>query len=254
MTQKLSAVITVKNEEERITACLESVKWADEIIIVDNDSADKTLEICRKYTDKIYFSPSPFTGIRVNLGIQKASGEWILNIDADEVVNAELKNEITDKINDSAGRYSGFYIPVKNYFMGKWLNHGGWYPGYVKRLYKKDSARYLAADHQVQVVITGEAGHLLNPIYHYSPFNVKTFLDKTNFYTTNSSKVNFNKKRVSWFDILLRPPLIFIKRYIVLGGFLDGFPGFAIAILSGLYIFMDKTKLKELEYRSKKLI
>ncbi len=244
----ISVVIAVKNEEDKIERCLDSLKWANEIIIIDNGSIDSTLEICRRYTDKIFFSDSLFTGIRVNHGIEKAAFEWILNVDADEVVSELLKKEILQKVESDNGECNGYFIPIKHYFMGRWLAYGGWYPSYTRRCYRNGKARYTVADHHVQVEIDGKAGYFNNPILHYTPADINTFIRKMNLYTTNSSKINFGKKKSSWFDIILRPPLIFIKRYFFLKGFLDGFPGFVIAALSAIYIFIDKIKLKEGEY------
>lgn len=245
---RISVVITVKNEEKNIARCLDCLKWADEIIIVDNGSVDSTLEICKQYTDKIFSSNSPFTGIRVNEGIKNASCVWILNVDADELVDEPLKNEILQKIAGDRGEYNGYFLPFRHYFMGRWLKYGGWYPTYIKRLYRRGFAKYLIADHSVQIHIDGRIGYLNNPIFHYGLMNIQLHLRKLNLYTTNSSKINFGKKKVTWFGIIFRPPSIFIKRYILLRGFLDGFPGFVIAVLMSLYMFIDKMKLKELEH------
>jgi len=244
----ISAVVVVKNEEGRIQRCLESIKWVNEIIIVDNGSTDSTLEICSKFTDKIFFHDSPFTGIKVNYGIEKASFEWILNIDADEVVSNDLKDEICSLVRIDKGIYNAYSLPFRFLFMGRWLRHGGWYPSYTKRFYKNGKARYTVAGHHIQVKIDGKVGCLNNPILHDGTADIDTFLTKMNTYTTNSSRVNFNKKKIAWFNILLRPLLIFIKRYFLLRGFLDGFPGFAIATLSAIYIFVDNIKFKERGY------
>ncbi len=250
--KKISVVITVKNEENRIERCLEAVKWADEIIVVDNGSTDQTLELCRKYTDKIFFSDSPFTGIRINYGIAKAAADWILNIDADEIATATLKDEIFRVLRDEQCQFSGYFVPIRSYFIGRWLRHGGWYPCYTKRFYKRGLAKYAKADHHIQVEVSGKVGYLVNPLLHYGTDNISNFIRKMNFYSTNSAKINFGTKKINLFDITLKPALIFIKRYFVLGGFLDGFPGFVIAMLSAICIFVQNSKYLELEKLNQK--
>lgn len=239
--------MAVKDEERCIEQCIAQLKWADEIVIVDNGSSDQTVKICKKYTDKILFSNSPFTGMRVNCGITHATYEWILNIDADEIVTTNLRNEIFQKINDDKSDCMGYAVPIRHHFMGRALVHGGWYPCYTLRFYRNGKARYLVADHHVQPVVEGKTGYLFHPILHRGPNDVATFLQKMNLYTSNSAREHGKERRISQLDLLLRPPLIFIKRFICLRGFLDGFPGFVIAVLSALYVFIDKVKLKEVQ-------
>lgn len=250
--KKLSVVITVKNEENRIERCLEAVKWADEIIVVDNGSTDRTLDLCRRYTDKIFFSDSQFTGIRINCGIDRATTDWILNVDADEIVTEKLKEEILQVLKNEQCQFSGYFMPICSCFIGRWLAHGGWYPCYTKRFYRQGKAMYAKADHHIQVEISGKIGYLINPLLHYGTDNISNFIKKMNFYTTNSAKINYGTKKISLFDITLRPALIFIKRYFVLRGFLDGFPGFIIAMLSSICIFVQNSKYLELEKLSRK--
>lgn len=244
----LSVVITVKNEVDKIARCLESVKWANEIIIIDNGSTDSTLDICRKYSDKIFFDKSAYSVFIVNTGIGKAAFEWILNVDADEVISEKLKAEILEKIQSDNHAYNGYFIPVKDYFMGKWLRYGGWCPSYIRRLYRNGKAKYLRRDFHVQVEIDGKVGYLSNPIMHYAPNDIFTFIRKMNHYTTNAAQMDNGRRKISFFSTILKPPLIFIKRYFLLKGFLDGFPGFAIATLSAIYIFIDNMKLIEFKY------
>jgi len=245
--KRISAVIVVKNEEVNIERCLRSVSWMDEIVIVDNASTDSTVEKCKCYTKNVYFHDSPFTGIKVNFGIQRASSEWVFNIDADEEMSCQLKDEVIAVITNNSVRFNGYRIPVRNLFMGKWLKYGGWYPCYIKRLYRREKARYNAVDHHVQADVEGEVGCLNNHILHYAPNDVSTYLRKMNLYTTNSIREHGLQKKKNWFNILLKPPLIFIKRYIILEGFLDGLPGF----VSAFYILIDNLKVVEIHYYAK---
>jgi glycosyltransferase involved in cell wall biosynthesis len=248
MAASLCAVVVVKNEEARIEECLSRLVWADEIVIVDNHSTDRTVELCRKYTQKIIASASPFTGIRVNCGIEHASCEWILNVDADEIVTDELRFEIQERLTTDAGRFSAYSFPVQHHFMNRRLRYGGWYPCYTRRLYRKGRAAYAVADHHVQVSVDGEVGYLRTALIHRAPQTIDRFISKMNLYTSNAAREHYLHRRASWFDLILKPPLIFIKRYYILGGFLDGFPGFVVAHLMAWYVFTEKAKLKEARY------
>lgn len=247
MKTSISAVITVKDEEARIARCLEHLHWVDEIVVVDNRSVDSTVTICRRFTDKVYSCDSPFTGIRVNEGIQRASGDWILNIDADEVITDELKQEIQSIVAADDRRFDAYYLPVRHFFMGRWLLHGGWTPSYIKRLYRRGKARYTQSDHHVQVTVEGKEGYCAARLLHYGPFTIDAQIRKMNFYTTNSARAGYGRRKASWFNLVMKPPLVFIKRFIVLRGFLDGFPGFVIAVLMSFYCFVEEAKIKELD-------
>ncbi|MCG8432311.1 MAG: glycosyltransferase family 2 protein [Candidatus Omnitrophica bacterium] len=245
MKKGISAVIVVKNEEAGIRACLERLLWVDEIVVVDNHSTDRTVEICRSMTQVIITSESPFTGIRVNKGIERASYEWVLNVDADEIVTGELRDEIKRMVAADGASYDAFYVPVRHHFMGRALKRGGWSPCHTLRFYRKQRARYTAADHQVQVSVEGKKGYLSAALIHCAPLDTHTFLRKMNLYTSNTAAEHYRTRPVSFRDLVLLPPWVFFKRFVLRMGFLDGFPGFVIAYLGALYIFIEKVKLRE---------
>ena len=136
---KLSIVISAYNEQKKIRTCLDSVKWADEIIFIDNSSTDKTVKIAREYTKKIYIQKNEPTKIDLqkNLGIQKATGDWIFVLDADETITPELAKELQELMKRDEVVSNGFWVPRKNILFGKWMQHTGWYPDYQLRLFKK---------------------------------------------------------------------------------------------------------------------
>ncbi len=145
---RVSACVITFCKEDLIEDCLKSVKWADEIIVVDSYSTDKTVEICRKYTDKVY--QRKWTGFRDqrNYAMDLSGFEWILFIDSDERISPELYKEIQLHLSDDSNKWDGFHFPRQTYYMGKWINHGDWYPSYCLRLYRKDKGRWVNEPHE----------------------------------------------------------------------------------------------------------
>src|SRR3989344_3816517 len=140
---KLSVVISAFNEERKIADCLSSVKFADEIILIDNTSTDKTQEVSKKFTSKIFIRPNnPMLNVNKNFGFAKTTGDWILSLDADEEVSKELADEIKTLIKKNP-KENGFWIPRKNFTFGKWTEHAGWYPDHQLRLFRKDKGEFL---------------------------------------------------------------------------------------------------------------
>jgi glycosyltransferase involved in cell wall biosynthesis len=249
---KLSVVIAAKNEEKNIQNCLESVKWADEIIVVDDMSNDGTAEICRKYTERIFVNNSEGSfHSNKNLGIEKATGGWILSIDADEIVSPELKQEIISTLASKSEVIEDYYIPRKNYFLGKWIKGCGWYPDYIIRLFKKGVALWPLEIHKTPK-IEGEnrAGYLRNPLIHYSYSNLDQYFSKFNNYTSRLAQEEYEKGiRVNRWNFLMlfiiKPLIWFLRKYILGRGFQDGRKGFFISFSSSLVIFFTYAKLRE---------
>lgn len=248
---KLSVVIATKDEERNIKDCLESVKWADEIVVVDDESKDRTVEICREYTSNII--PNDSKGdfhVNKNLGIEKSSGDWILSIDADERITQELSREIKDAIGKSDKL--GYYISRKNYFMGRWIRGGGWFPDYIIRLFRKGTACWplIAEDFHGTPHIKEKAktGYLKNAMLHYTYFSFTQFLEKFNLYTSALAKQEYNRGKKMNFLVcfLLKPCFVFFRKYFFLRSYIDGFRGFFISVSSALTIFMTYAKLWEM--------
>lgn len=248
MSSKISAILIVKNEEKNIEVCLESVKWADEIIIVDAHSTDKTVDIARKFTNKIILQEWLGYSKQKNAALSYASNEWVLSIDADERVSDDLKAEIK-KILDGISEVNGYYIPIKNYYFGKFLRYGGFYPDYHLRLFKKNKGIFeskVIAVHE-GLNVKGSIGHLKNPIIHIAYRNIKGYFEKFNKYTTMEAEGWFaHGRKPSGYTMVFKPFYSFIKRYILKAGFLDGIAGFLACIFSSFYIFVFQLKLLEL--------
>ena len=157
----LSVIMITLDEEENIRACLQSVSWADEIIVVDAESTDRTAAIAKEYTDRVFVVPWQGYAANKSFALAQARGEWIFWIDADEIVPAALAREIQDVIR-SGPRYSGYEVARKAYFLGRWIKHCGWYPGYVLRLFRRDHGRF--NEHRVHegVELAGDRARLQN--------------------------------------------------------------------------------------------
>ncbi len=248
--EKLSVIIITFNEEKNIRDCLNSVKWADEIIVVDSFSNDRTLEISKEYTDKVFQNKWQGFVEQKNFALTKASHNWILSIDADERISDELKEEIKGLLSNSL-KYDGYYIPRKTFYVKKWILNCGWYPDYKIRLFKKDKGRWEGTEgtaiHE-SVKINGRIGYLKGDILHYSFMSISSHLKTINSFTSISAMENFKKgKKAGILSILFRPLFNFFKMYILKRGFLDGLLGFIVSVLSSYHVFIKYTKMWEME-------
>lgn len=245
MKNKISAVIITKNEEYNIRYCLESIKDFDEIVIVDDYSTDRTVEIAGEYTDKIFFNKFVSFSQQRNYAYSKAQNEWLFYIDADERMTPELLEEI-ESIDIENSQYDGYYIPHKMIFLNRWLKHGGWYPARVMRLFKKSKAKCVGLVHEV-TLINGRTFCLKEPFIHYSERDIAHRVEKTNKYTSiTAAKKYQNGETTNWGRILIKPLMTFIRRYLRLGGYKDGIPGLIRSMLLGVTTFFEEAKLWEL--------
>ncbi|MBI5892853.1 MAG: glycosyltransferase family 2 protein [Deltaproteobacteria bacterium] len=254
--QKISVTIIALNEEENISACLESVKWADEILVSDSGSADKTVQICKEYGAKVFIDEWHGFGRQKNLIASRAKNNWILNIDADERITPDLKKEIESVLN--RGCCEGYNIPRKNFFGNKWIRHCGWYPDYNLRLYRKDKARFNERNVHEAVQINGKVGCLKNPLEHYTYKNISDYLKRMDRYSTLAAeemfKTGFKGSRVQGFkgarvrmvDLTLRPFFTFLKMFILQKGFMEGYTGLVLSGLYASYTFSKYAKLWEM--------
>ncbi len=249
----VSVVIIVKNEEKRITACLESVKWADEIIVVDDMSTDSTVKIARQYTNKIFQRKMDIEGVHRNYAYSLARNEWILSLDADEVVSPELKEEITNVINEPAD-FIVFAIPLRNYIGDYWVRWGGWYPAYKDRLFKKGRFRYEEVGVHPRVIYDGRCGRLKGDIIHYSYENFGELTDSLNNQTSREAqKWNATGRKMSLAKALWRAGDRFIRGYIVKKGYRDGVVGLMAALNGGLYQILSYAKYEGLVHERLKV-
>ena len=240
---KISAVVITYNEEKNIRRCLESLSWADEIVVVDSYSQDRTKEIASFFTDKIFDVEWQGFGKKKEFAREKASFDWVLSIDADEKVPDQLKEEIKSIVEKDES-LDGYYIPRRSNFLGKWIRHGGWYPDYVLRLFRKNKARFAQSLVHEKLILNGEVGFLENVLLHYTDPDIPHYLSKMDKYTTLGAKKLLDEgKTTTLFDLLLRPPAIFFKMFILKRGFLDGWHGFLLASFSSFHVLVKYAKL-----------
>lgn len=243
--QKISVIIITLNEEENIRACLESVKWADEILVSDSGSADKTVQICNEYGAKVYIDEWHGFGKQKNLIAGRAKNNWILNVDADERIIIDLKKEIELALNSDG--CEGYNIPRKNFFGDKWIRHCGWHPDYNLRLYRKDKGQFNERAVHEAVQINGKTGCLKSPLEHYTYKNISDYLKRMDRYSTLAAEEMMKKGRTSGFlDLTLRPCAAFLKMFLLKKGFMDGYAGLVLSGLYSSYTFSKYAKLWEM--------
>ena len=242
---KLSVTVITWNEEERLRLCLESASWADEIIVVDAESTDKTVQVAREFTDRIWVRPWPGFAVQKNFALEQAAGEWVLSLDADEQVTPELRREIEAVLHSGAGA-DGYAIPRKNIFWGAWIRHGRLHPDYQLRLFKRGSGRFVERAVHESMEVQGTVRRLQSPLLHQSYRSLEEFLGRSNRYSTLAAEEWIRQgRRVGLADLVLRPLGRFLSMYLLHGGFLDGWRGFLLAGLYAHYVFLRTAKVWE---------
>lgn len=245
MSNLISVVILTKDEESNIKQYIENLRWCKEILVIDDNSKDKTVEIAKRLGAKVFVRPlnNDFCNQR-NFGLMKAGGAWVLFIDADEAVGEALKNEILGIIlNPLKNRYNGFLIKRKDYMWGRELKHGELGNVKLMRLAKKDAGNWQGKVHEVWK-IKGKIGELNNSIKHYPHQSIREFLKEINFYTDIKAKELYeNGFMTSFLSVLFFPIGKFFLNYIIRYGFMDGTRGLIFAILMSLHSFLVRSKL-----------
>lgn len=243
---RLSVVVVTQNEEERIRACLESASWADELIVVDAESSDKTATIARELTDHVFVRPWPGFAAQKNFGLEQARGEWVLSLDADEIVSAALRREIAGIVADG-GAHAGYAIPRRNVFWGRWIRHGGLYPDWQLRLFRRGQGRFAERTVHESVKVDGSVGRLTGHLEHRSYRGVADFLERADRYSTLAAGewLAAGRRARPLVDLVIRPIGRFLTMYVARAGFLDGWRGFLLAVLYAYYVLMRSAKVWE---------
>lgn len=248
----VSAIVVCFNEERNIGACLDSLRWCDEIVVVDSFSTDRTVEICRQYTERVV--QRQWAGYRDQKAFAHslATKDWVFLVDSDERVSPELRDEIKESLLAYDGAYAGFSVPRLVFYLGRWWWRGGWYPDYDIRLFRRDRATWGGADPHEKILVDGNVRRLRNPLYHFSYRDMADHVQRINQFTTISAQ-ELLKDRRRWrlSDALFRPAFRFFRSYIWKRGFLEGFAGFHIALMASVYVFLKYAKLWELELEEK---
>lgn len=244
----LSVILITKNEEANLKDCLESVSFADEIIVVDSQSSDKTQEIARSFGAKLEITSDwPGFGPQKNRALNLATQDWVLSIDADERVTPELKQEILATM-ASANAADCYAIPRSSWYCGRFMKHSGWYPDYVDRLFKRGSAKF--SDHLVheRLLPTGSSGKLNNHFLHYSYRDFSQVLKKVDVYSSAAAQQAFKQgKKGGLGEALVHGFWAFFRTYVLRRGFLDGKHGLALAISNAATSYYKYLKLWQLQ-------
>jgi len=253
---KISVIIIAKNEEEKIKDCLESVVWADEIILVDNGSTDQTVRIAKIYKARIVKKTTGVYKDLRNKGLSEAKGEWVLYVDADERVTPLLKKEIEMVMaasEISAREFSAFAIPRKNIILGREMKHGGWWPDYVKRLYKKDRLKGWYGELHEEPDFEGNLGYLINPLIHLKHDKLEEMVEKSNIWSDAEAQLLYKAKhpKMVWWRFFRIMVTELWYRLISLRGFLDGPEGIIYAFYQMWYRFMVYAKLWGIQLQTK---
>ena len=241
----LSVIIITQDEQDNIHDCLESVKWAQEIVVVDSGSADETENICREYTDRFYTKDWPGFGVQKQRALELTNCDWVLSLDADERVTPELQMEIIAAIEVDSEVY-GYMIPRLSHYLGKGIRHAGWYPDYTLRLVKKDKSHFSNDIVHEKLIVDGKVGRLNNHFMHFPYKDIAHHLQKINQYSSLSAqKMLESGKTVSWSMVFVKAFFGFFRAYILRKGFIDGWRGLVVSISTALSVYLKYIKLKE---------
>lgn len=244
----LSVVIITLNEEANLARTLASVAWADEIIVLDSGSTDRTREVAESFQANFFVEPWKGFAAQKNSALRKASGDWVLSLDADEEVEPALGQEIQQvlALGPSA---NGFWISRKNFFLGRWIRHGGFYPDPKLRLFRRGTASFEDRLVHEDVRLEGPAAKLRNHLLHHAYPTLDSYLEHMNRYSSlGAQMVTASKGRAgfSFGDIVIRPHLTFIYNYFLRGGFLDGREGLLLHLYHAGYVSWKYAKAWEL--------
>ena len=243
---KITATVITLNEEHNIASALESLSWADEIIVVDSESTDRTVEIARGFTDRVFVRPWPGYSAQKNFAAEQATHDWIFSLDADERVSNNLAEEFKRLMADVQTPAAGFEMPRLTFYLGRWIKHSGWRPDYKRRLYDRKSARWRGDYVHETLEVDGKVEKLKGDILHYTVRDASEHHLRMDRYTTMAAEQAHSQgKRSSIARMLVSPALVFVRSYVFKLGFLDGIPGLAIARFAAHYEFLKNLKLWE---------
>jgi glycosyltransferase involved in cell wall biosynthesis len=243
---RLSVTVIALNQEAHIGECLASVSFADDIVVVDTGSTDRTVELARTYTDRVLQADWQGFGRTKNYALDQARGDWVFSLDTDERVPPALKDEILAVV-AADGPLDGYRVPRKNYFCGRWIRHLGWYPDYTLRLFRRGRGRFRDREVHEEVVVDGPVGTFQTPLEHYSYRNVTEYITRMDRYARLAAQELAKAGRRPYpGELFVRPFFSFLHLYFIKRGFLEGTPGYTLAVLMSMYKFLKYYYLREL--------
>ncbi len=243
----ISVYVLTFNNRRTIERCLKSLWWAEELVVVDSGSTDGTYEICQKYTDRLY--RRPFQGHRdqYQYAANLTTRPWVMFVDADEEIPPALAEEIGEALKNGAKGVDGFFVYRQTYYLGRWIQYGGWYPDGEIRLYRREKGRWEGGLH-AKVVVDGKIDLLKEKYLHYTYRDISDQIQTIDKYSRMAAEdMVRNGERFSLFKLLFHPPFRFIKEYLLKMGFRDGLPGLIIIVSTMFYVFIKYAKLWEIQ-------
>jgi glycosyltransferase involved in cell wall biosynthesis len=241
---KISATIITYNEERKIARAIESLRCADEILVVDSGSNDRTVELAEKHGAQVIDSPWPGYAKQKNLAAEKASHDWILSIDADESLSEALEGELW-QLKKNGPQFDAYTMPRMAQYLGRWIRHSGWYPDRKVRLYHREKATWVGDYVHESVKVSGRVGHLESNLLHFTCDSLSEHIKTMDRYTTLAAEqLVAQKEAVTWSRLVFEPPWTFFRSYVLQLGYLDGMEGLAIANMAALYNFLKYAKAR----------
>jgi glycosyltransferase involved in cell wall biosynthesis len=243
---KVSVTVITRNEAANLAAALDSVKWADEIVVVDSESTDDTTSVARRFTNRVLVRPWPGYVAQKNFAASQASHDWILSLDADERVSLPLADELQELL-ASEPAFAGYRVPRVTFHLGRWFRSTDWYPDRQLRLYDRRRARWTGRLVHESVSADAATGELRGELLHYAYRDLSHHLQTIDRYTTLAARqMHEDGRRAGWLDVFIRPRLAFFRNYVLRGGFRDGMPGLIVSVMNAHYVGLKFAKLWEL--------
>jgi glycosyltransferase involved in cell wall biosynthesis len=249
----VSAIVIAFNNERIIARCIESLQWADEIVVVDSGSTDRTPGICRSLGAQVHVTTDwPGHGPQKNRALDRATGDWVLSVDSDEWITPELREEILGTIG-GAHAAAGYAMPRRSSFCGRLMRHSGWWPDYVVRLFRRQAARFTDDHTHERLVVDGTVGRLREPIMHEAIVDLDQMVAKMNAYSTSSARMRLDRKvRAGMLVAIAHGAWAFFRTYVLRAGFLDGREGFILAVANAegsYYRYLKLMLMREAKMR-----
>ncbi len=244
---RISAIVRTYNEEQNIQDCLASLTWADEIIIVDAFSTDRTVALARAFTDRVISQEWLGHVGQSQFATDATRNLWVFSLDADERVSPELRDEIL-ALDLEQTPHDAYDVPRRHFFLQRWINHSGWYPDRNIRLFRKDRCRWGGYEPHDKIQVPGSLCHLRHDIYHYIYRDMGHYAETKNRYATRTARDHFRTgRRATLLHFTLRPLYTFFDRYLIRGGILDGAAGYIIAVMEAYGVFLKYLRLYEMQ-------
>lgn len=250
----ISAVLITQDEEAKIGRALRSLeKIADEIVVVDSGSTDRTVEICRQAGARVTYHPWQGYRQQSQYATDLAQNDWVLSLDADECVSTSLRRELQAWKKAPETPHNGFFVARKTFFLGRWIDHTTWFPDWQLRLFRKSCGSWQGGRVHEAFKVEGETGRLANVLEHYTYSDISEYLSQLERFSSLAAADYYdNGRRSNWTHLTLYPALAFVNNLVIRRGFLDGIPGLAVSTLSAVSVFFKYLKLWELEHSTKK--